>query len=266
MKAIIISDDETAIERFSIVLRSAGYDVIVYRWLVKALDNIEEIAPHLILVNTLDYPRHWKTLAQYAKSGIGGIIPQVILFTEKNFPVEEQKKAEELGIRGMFSSYDVDGLDKLRSILEKTNDIFSGTLNGTTSGLPIHSVPAASTGNAVLVPDISTDVDSDEDETDNGESDAGDQPCRQTEKHADGNHPEFEFIFTNPKTNAFVTGTVFSCSDQNMTFAPDYLPDKSLVKDDVLALATLKNGNKIEHVSAVVTKSGKNIEFYLQAL
>lgn len=126
MKALIIADDANAIERFSAVLKASGYEVIIYRWLVKALDNIEEISPHLILISAKEYPRHWKILSSFVESGIGGIIPQIILYTDKNFPSEEKEKAQKLGIRGFFSSYDVDGLDNLRNILAKTNDIFMG--------------------------------------------------------------------------------------------------------------------------------------------
>lgn len=126
MKALIIADDANAIERFSAVLKASGYEVIIYRWLVKALDNIEEISPHLILISAKEYPRHWKILSSFVESGIGGIIPQIILYTDKNFPSEEKEKAQKLGIRGFFSSYDVDGLDNLRKILAKTNDIFMG--------------------------------------------------------------------------------------------------------------------------------------------
>ena len=125
MKALLVADDEKAIDNISQVLKSKCYDTIVYKWLLKALDNIEEIAPHLIVVSTLDYPRHWKTLAQYATSGFGDYAPQVILYTDENFGEEEQKKAEALHIRGSFDSVGVEGLDKLREILEKNDDIYS---------------------------------------------------------------------------------------------------------------------------------------------
>lgn len=148
MKALIIADDPTAIERFSAVLKDAGYDIIVYHWLVKAIDNIEEIAPHIILVSAVEYPRHWKTLTQYAESGISGIIPQIILFTDKNFSEDEQKKAAALKVRGWFTSYDVDGLDNLRKILKKGNDIYEGTLD----------VPDSDTSNTAETPAATTDV------------------------------------------------------------------------------------------------------------
>lgn len=127
MKALLVADDDLAIENIKQVLQSKSYDVIVYKWLLKALDNIEEVAPHLIVISTLDYPRHWKTLAQYATSGFGDYNPQVILYTDENFTEEEQKKAEILKVRGTFDSVTVEGLDKLREILEKSDDIFSGT-------------------------------------------------------------------------------------------------------------------------------------------
>ena len=128
MKALLVADDEKAINNISEVLKSAGYDTIVYRWLLKALDNIEEIAPHLIVVSTADYPRHWKTLSQYASGGFGDYIPQIILYTDENFNEEERKKAETLHVRGTFDSVEVEGLDRLREILAKTDDIFSGYL------------------------------------------------------------------------------------------------------------------------------------------
>ena len=128
MKALLVVDDEKAINNLSEVLKSAGYDTIVYKWLLKALDNIEEIAPHLIVISTADYPRHWKTLAQYASSGFGDYTAQVILYSDENFSEEEQRKAETLRVRGTFGSIDVDGLDRLREILSRTDDIFSGYL------------------------------------------------------------------------------------------------------------------------------------------
>ena len=129
MKALLVADNELVIENVSTVLKTAGYDIITYHALLKALDNIEEIAPHLIVISTKEYPRHWKTLAQYSTVPLGSCTPQVILYTDGAFDEEEQKKAEALNIRGYFTSVDVDGLDELRAILSEKDDIFSGALN-----------------------------------------------------------------------------------------------------------------------------------------
>jgi len=209
MKAVIIADDNTAIERFSIVLKSAGYDIIIYRWLVKALDNIEEIAPHLILASTVDYPRHWKTIVQYAKSGIGGIVPQVILYTGKDFPEEEQKKADALGVRGTVSSYDVTGLDELRNILEQDNDIYSGRLS-------------------------------------NPENEKG-----------------YQFVFSDPDKQYFVTGTVAEYNGQTIVFIPDYYENSTLSLNQTVSNASLYIDGTVETVDAVVKKTGKILEFQI---
>ena len=128
MKALLVADDEKAITNISEVLKTAGYDVIVYKWLLKAMDNIEEIAPHLIVISTKDYPRHWKTLAQYSSTLAADYTPEIILYAEEPLPDEEEKKAEALHVRGIFDSCEVEGLDKLRQILAKKEDIFSGLL------------------------------------------------------------------------------------------------------------------------------------------
>lgn len=126
MKAVIIADNDVVIDNVKTVLKSFGYDTIIYRWLLKALDNLEEISPHLIVVSSADYPRHWKTLCQFSTTGISGYFPQVILYTNNEFSEDEKEKAKALGIRGIFSSVDVEGLDELRQILTKKDDIFSG--------------------------------------------------------------------------------------------------------------------------------------------
>lgn len=128
MKALIVADNNLVIDNISTVLKSAGYDVIVYKWLLKALDNVEEIGPHLIVISTQEYPRHWKTLTQFSQTNFGDYTPQVILYTGSDFDEEEQKKAVALGVRGFFGSVDVEGLDQLREILKTKIDIYSGTL------------------------------------------------------------------------------------------------------------------------------------------
>lgn len=129
MKALLIADNKTAIDNVSQILESAGYDVIIYKWLIKALDNIEEICPHLIIVNAKDYPRHWKTLTQFASTSFGSYKPAVIVYAEGGLDEEEAQKAKALGVRGVFESVDVKGLSVLREILAGKDDIYSGKLN-----------------------------------------------------------------------------------------------------------------------------------------
>ncbi|MDE6704847.1 MAG: hypothetical protein K2J81_02965 [Treponemataceae bacterium] len=141
MKALVVADSDTVIEHVGSVLKTAGYDIITYRTLLKAFDNFEEIAPHLIVISTEAYPRHWKTLAQYATVPLGAYKPQVILYTGGTLDEEEQKKAAALHIRGCFSAIDVKGLDELRRILAEKDDIFSGSLNDPVSAVKPIEIP-----------------------------------------------------------------------------------------------------------------------------
>ena len=68
MKAVLIAETTEVIDGYKSFLEENGIDVIVYRWLLKALDNLEEIKPHIVMISVTDFPRHWKTLTQYAKA------------------------------------------------------------------------------------------------------------------------------------------------------------------------------------------------------
>lgn len=128
MKALLIANSARTIDNISQVLEAAGYDVIIYRWLLKALDNIEEISPHLIIISAKEYPRHWKILAQFATTFFTSYQPQIILYAQGGLDDEDTRKANILKVRGVFDSVDVKGLDKLREILLKEEDVFSGNL------------------------------------------------------------------------------------------------------------------------------------------
>lgn len=104
MKALIISEDENVYTSLNNTLIEAGYDTIIYKWLLKALDNIEEIRPDCIVVSSSEYPRHWKTLVQFVKSGIGGENVDIYLYEPNPISEEDKEKAKILGITGYFDT------------------------------------------------------------------------------------------------------------------------------------------------------------------
>lgn len=110
MKALIISDDKSVTSPIDLFLKKNNYDTIIYRWLVKALDNIEEIQPDLIILNAAEYPRHWKTLVQFVSSGLGGNDVKIFLYEPSPLSSEEEKKYAVLGITGSFSDLSDDSL------------------------------------------------------------------------------------------------------------------------------------------------------------
>ena len=114
MKALIISEDESVYTTLDNILKKASYDTIIYKWLLKALDNIEEIRPDLIVVSSSEYPRHWKTLVQFVKSGIGGDNVDIYLYEPTPVSAEDEEKAKILGVTGCFSQFEeFEGLVKV---------------------------------------------------------------------------------------------------------------------------------------------------------
>ena len=105
MKALIISDDTSTICRLDDFLTKQGFGTIIYRWLLKALDNIEEIRPDCVIVSSSEYPRHWKTLVQFVKSGIGGDNVDIYLYEPTPVSQEDEEKAKILGVTGCFSQF-----------------------------------------------------------------------------------------------------------------------------------------------------------------
>lgn len=122
MKALVISDDSNIINACDDFFNNKGFDTIIYRWLLKALDNIEEIRPDCIIISSSEYPRHWKTLVQFVKSGIGGDNIALYLYEPKPLSEGDLKKAKMLGVTGYFTSFSKKQLD----ILSKSLDDFFG--------------------------------------------------------------------------------------------------------------------------------------------
>ena len=121
MKALLVSEDKNKLFKLKSFLNSAGYDTICYNWLVKALDNIEEIAPHLIVLSAEDYPRHWKVFVQHVKTNLKDREPQIILLA-KNLSQDEKNKCDVLGITEIISDIDLEK-DKLLNTIENLSQL-----------------------------------------------------------------------------------------------------------------------------------------------
>jgi hypothetical protein len=223
MKAVIISDDEKVIEKVNNTLIALNFDIIIYRWLLKALDNVEEICPDVVVISTCDYPRHWKIFSQFVKCNICRNKPQIILYTPDFFPVTEVEKAAALGIKGTFSSIDESGLKRFVSIL-----------NTKTANIIPQSEKDGQTSVSII----------------------------QLEKK------QYNLIFTHPKTDTFITGTVLSYKDEQIEFLPDLLSlTKELAAGDHIYEISFGMNNHYSYCTAdilsvektILLKLGKNI-------
>ena len=103
MKALLISESDEILNSYAAFFKEAGYDTVCYRWLLKAMDNLEEIEPQLVFIDGFGYPRHWKTLAQYIKTSFKNA-PLVLLAADLS--EEEAKKADCLDVHCISGSID----------------------------------------------------------------------------------------------------------------------------------------------------------------
>lgn len=213
MKAIIISDDDSFIQKINDVLISFSYDVIIYKWLLKALDNVEEIRPDIVIISAYDYPRHWKTFAQFSKAKIAGADPQIILFAPADFSESEIDKAKALGIKGYFSAIDEKGLDDFSTILKSKDPVYKDAAE-----------------KQVVT--------------------AKEQPVAERNS----------VIFTHPRDNTFITGTITSLQGTTLSCTLDIQSSAAnLHKNDYIAEISVNFNHEYSYYSGVITEEGRNL-------
>ena len=189
MKALIISDKQEIIDFSSKFLKENGYDIIVYRWLLKAIDNIEEIQPDLIILSVAEYPRHWKILASFVKSGIGGKNVQIYLYDPDCLSDDEKRKAVELGIKDYITSLNTKIFEKIIPSIKNQNNNLTEITNN-------HLSETISQNNK------NENIDK---KIDNKEIDKSARIISRLDTQTDS----CRFIFTNPLSNKFLFGTAF---------------------------------------------------------
>lgn len=102
MIALLISDNDTFIDRLENTVVPNGFDIIRYRSAVKALDNIEEISPDAVFISTSDFPRHWKALVQFIRADITREETIIILLINDRFTEDDADKAIHIGVQAMI--------------------------------------------------------------------------------------------------------------------------------------------------------------------
>jgi hypothetical protein len=97
---VFAADDNCNIISRSI--RPLGFEMIRYRQVLKAMDNIDEINPSAIVVSARDFPRHWKFLVQFVRAERVNEICPIVIMKSGNFSTEEMTSAYFLGVSGII--------------------------------------------------------------------------------------------------------------------------------------------------------------------
>ena len=246
MKALIIAEDLNISNQISSYFDELGYDTIKYRYLLKALDNVEEINPQVIFISVQDYPRHWKTFLQYT-SAIN-LNCKIILYSEAKLSSDEIKKAEFLNVEALMDGLDYDNKVLLREVLgihkEKTENKSAKIEN--------------------VEPKIENSVEKSEKVAENCEIEKKNEKKLDftVEQNQNLDNNQIKFVFTNPENGNFVNGKVVSYENPILVFEPYFSDEISDLRfGQVIQNCTLKCGKKLESVHAQIRSLEGNIEF-----
>lgn len=234
MKVLIVAETDEIIEDFSLYYSKLGYDIIKYRWLMKALDNVEEIEPEIVVLSALDYPRHWKTFVQYLKSPIIKKQPEIILVTPEIISNEERQKASILGIQTII------------------NDVteMKETKNTKTISQPIVIEDKKITAKDVRQTKTPVEVTK--------------EPTKLEEFKDYKALEDIKFIFTLPNNNSIINGKVVKFDYPTLHFIPSNKTILSRVHiDQIIPSCTLKTGKFVESMRSQIRFIGDYIDFTL---
>ncbi len=121
MKAILISEILESGEEIKPVLREHGIDLIHYRSPLKAMDNLSEISPDALIINAVDFPRHWKVIAQHIRWDKPEESVLLLLLADKSFSDKEREKANGSGVQAVIQIENsfVDVLPEIQKAFEE---------------------------------------------------------------------------------------------------------------------------------------------------
>jgi hypothetical protein len=121
MKLLLVLGSDESYDLISLYVKPLGFDLIRYRHVLKAMDNIDEVNPTAIIISARDFPRHWKILVQFVRCERPKETCPIIILKGDNFPLEETSKAFFLGVSGIVSESleDPSEIERLKSILSR---------------------------------------------------------------------------------------------------------------------------------------------------
>ena len=104
MKILLVSDRNDQKQALEKHFATRGTEIIHYVHPIKAMDNLDEIEPDVVLFSAADFPRHWKPFLIFLRDIRGRDSGVFILLSEGEFPVEEVSKAEHLEVNAILDA------------------------------------------------------------------------------------------------------------------------------------------------------------------
>ncbi len=287
MKVLIVAETDKILTEYSSFFNNHKYDVLKYRWLMKALDNLEEIEPDICVISASDYPRHWKTFVQFLHATVTSKQTQTILITPDTFPDEEKEKAKALGINSIILQNESPEICNLldeykqKTKSEAIPEVVAETENvnepETIDCAPAETITETDTVNEPETIECAPAETITETDTVN-EPEAIECTPAESEKSQNTNseistlHPEdygteykdTKFIFTMPLSYQIINGTVIKFDYPMIYFLPADLELKNKLKTgQLIESCTLKTGSFTESLRGQIRNISDTLEICL---
>ena len=119
MKLLLVLGSDDNYDAVTATVESLGFEIVRYRHVLKAMDNIDEVDPAAIIMSARDFPRHWKILVQFVRNERPKEACPIIILKGTNFNTEETSKAMFLGVNGIAAETlgDPGDIDCVKNIL-----------------------------------------------------------------------------------------------------------------------------------------------------
>jgi hypothetical protein len=103
MKILLVSNRQELGDVVHTHFRPHGSELIQYWNPIKAMDNLDEIGPDVILFSAQDFPRHWKPFVAFLREQRSRDESVFILLKAQELTEEEAEKAQHLAVNALVS-------------------------------------------------------------------------------------------------------------------------------------------------------------------
>ena len=125
MKILLVSERDELREFIKQNFIPRGAEIIQYYNPIKAMDNLDEVDPEVVMFSGRDFPRHWKPFLVFLRDTKPRDQCVFVILRGDDFDHEEADKAQALGVNGIVDEQlrDKQELSRLKELINRYRDI-----------------------------------------------------------------------------------------------------------------------------------------------
>lgn len=125
MKILLVSERDELRDFIRHNFMPRGSEIIQYFNPIKAMDNLDEVEPEVVMFSAEDFPRHWKPFLVFLRDSKPRDQCVFVILRGEDFDHEEADKAQALGVNGIVDEKlrDRQELSRLKDLVNRYRDI-----------------------------------------------------------------------------------------------------------------------------------------------